>query len=135
MMCKMQSYLVEKKTFPSSVCLHQGVRQEDAISLVPRQKSGRGLGTRLGCHAEIRNSSIQMNIPKHGNPLSYTAEQTMTGLSPESYEVLFFDWESDGSVPSTPSYVGHVNMTGPEPELLSSVSPTNRNTPRREMLL
>ena len=65
----------------------------------------------------------------------YSAEWTVTGLAPESYEVLIFDWESDGSVSSTPSYGGHVNMTGPEPELLSSVSPTNHNTPRREMLL
>ena len=79
-----------------------------------------------GCHVEIRNSSIQMNITRSGSPLSQIAEQTVTGLSPGSYEVHIFDWERDGSVASTPSYVGHVNVTGHEPELLSSVPPTKR---------
>ena len=60
-----------------------------------------------GCHVVIRNSSIQMNVTRSGNPLSHTAEQTVTGLIPGSYEVLIFDWESDGSFSSTPSFVGH----------------------------
>jgi len=55
----------------------------------------------------IRNSSIQINVTRSGNPLSHTAEQTVTGLIPGSYEVLIFDWESDGSFSSTPSFVGH----------------------------
>ena len=67
--------------------------------------------------------------------LSHTAEQTVTGLAPGSYKVFIFDWERDGLFASTPSYVGHINVTGPEPDLLSSVSPTQRNTPRRDMLL
>ena len=67
--------------------------------------------------------------------LSHTAEQTVTGLAPGSYKVFIFDWERDGSFASTPSYVGHINVTGPEPDLLSSVSPTQCNTPRREMLI
>ena len=75
-----------------------------------------------GCHVEIRNSSIQVNITRSGDPLSDTAEQTVTGVAPGSYEVFIFDWESDGSFASTPSYVGHVNVTGPD--LLTSVSPT-----------
>ena len=64
-----------------------------------------------GCHVEIRNSSIQMNIMRSDNPLSYTAEQTIGGLTPGSYEVFVFDWESDDTFPSVPSYVGHVNVT------------------------
>ena len=50
--------------------------------------------------------------------------------------MFIFDWERDGSVASTPSYVGnatvtpsyvgHVNVTEPEPDLLSSVPPTTR---------
>ena len=79
-----------------------------------------------GCHLEIRNSSIQRNITRSGSPLSQIAEQTVTGLTPGSYEVFIFDWERDGSVASTSSYVGHVNVTGPEPDLLSSVPPTTR---------
>ena len=82
---------------------------------------------------EIRNSSIQINIMRSGSPLSQIAEQTVTGLTPGSYEVIVFDWERDGSVASTPSYVGnatvtpsYVNVTEPEPELLSSVPPTTR---------
>ena len=86
-----------------------------------------------GCHVEIRNPSIQMNITRSGSPLSQIAEQTVTGLTPSSYEVFIFDWERDGSVASTPSYVGnatvtpsyvgHVNVTE-QPDLLSSVPPT-----------
>ena len=88
-----------------------------------------------GCHVEIRNSSIQMNIMRSGSPLSHTAEQTVTGLTPGSYEVFIFDWERDGSLSSTPSYVGHVNVTSSyvnhvnvteQPDLLSSVPPTTR---------
>ena len=60
---------------------------------------------------EIGNSSIQMNITRSGRPLSDSAEQTVTGLTPGSYEVVIFDWESDGSLSSTPSYVGHVNVS------------------------
>ena len=75
---------------------------------------------------EIRNSSIQMNITRSGSPLSHTAEQTVIGLTPGSYEVRVFDWEGDGSLSSIPSYVGHVNVTEPEPDLLSSVPPTIR---------
>ena len=66
---------------------------------------------------KIRNSSIykivspSMNITRSGDPQSHIAEQTMTGLAPGSYEVLIFDWESNDSVPSTPSYVGHVIVT------------------------
>ena len=88
-----------------------------------------------GCHVEIGNSSIQMNITRSGSPLSHTAEQTVTGLTPGSYEVVVFDWERDGSLSSTPSYVGnatvtpsyvgHVNVTE-QPDLLSSVPPTAR---------
>ena len=64
-----------------------------------------------GCHMEIRNSSIQMNITRSGSPLSHIAEQTVTGLALGSYEVLIFDWERDGSLSPTPSYVGHVNVS------------------------
>ena len=60
---------------------------------------------------EIKNSSIQMNIVRSGSPLSQIAERTVTGLTPGSYKVHIFDWEGDGSVASTPSYVGHVNVT------------------------
>ena len=64
-----------------------------------------------GCLVEIRNSSIEVNITRNGSPLSDTAEQTVAGLKPGSYEVLIFDWERDGSLSSTPSYTGHVNVT------------------------
>ena len=57
-----------------------------------------------GCHVKIRNSSTEVNITRSGN----TAEQTVTGLTPGSYEVFIFDWERDGSLSSTPSYVGNV---------------------------
>ena len=60
---------------------------------------------------EIRNSSIQINITRSGNPLSHTAEQTVTGVTPGSYEVFVFDWESDGSFASMPSHTGLVNVT------------------------
>ena len=60
---------------------------------------------------EIGNSSIQMNITRSGSPLSNSAEQTVTGLTLGSYEVLIFDWERDGSLSPTPSYVGHVNVS------------------------
>ena len=60
-----------------------------------------------GCYVEIRNISlnITMNITRSGSPLSQIAKQTVTGLTPGSYEVFIFDWESDDSVASTPSYV------------------------------
>ena len=64
-----------------------------------------------GCQVEIGNYSIQMNITRSGRPLSQIAEQTVTGLTLGRYEVFIFDWERDGSVASTPSYVGHVNVT------------------------
>ena len=77
---------------------------------------------------------------RSGSPLSQIAEQTVTGLTTGSYEVFIFDWERDGSVASTPSYVGnatvtpsyvgHVNVTEPEPDLLSSVPPTTRKLPK-----
>ena len=79
-----------------------------------------------GCHVEIRNSSIEMNITRSGSPLSQVAEQTATGLTLGRYDVFISDWERDGSVASTSSYVGHVNVTGPEPDLLSSMPPTTR---------
>ena len=74
-------------------------------------------------------SKIPSFITRSGRPLSHIAKQTVTGLAPGSYKVFIFDWERDGSVPSTPSYVGHVNFTGPEPDLPSSVSPTKRKLP------
>ena len=83
-----------------------------------------------GCHVEIRNSSIQMNIMRSGSPLSHTAEQTVTGLTPGSYEVFIFDWERDGSLSSTPSYVGHVNVTELEPAVFT----TSTKTPELDLL-
>ena len=72
---------------------------------------------------EIGNSSIQMNITRSGSPLSNSAEQTVTGLTLGNYEVLIFDWERDGSLSPTPSYVGHVNVS--ETAVFpTSVSPT-----------
>ena len=79
-----------------------------------------------GCHVKIRNSSIQMNIARSGSPLSQIAEQTMTGLTPGSYKVFIFDWERNGSVASTPSYMGHVNVT--EPAVFTT---TTKTTGRR----
>ena len=76
-----------------------------------------------GCHVEIRNSSIKINITRSSSLQSQTAEQTVTGLAPGSYEVLIFDWERDGSVSSTPSYVGHVNVTALDTST-TSVPPT-----------
>ena len=81
---------------------------------------------------EIRNSSIQMNIARSGSPLSQIAEQTVTGLTPGSYEVFIFDWERDDSVASTPSYKGDVNVTGPNfltvVNSTASTPPTGRRT-------
>ena len=71
-----------------------------------------------GCHVMIRNSSpdkttsSSMNITRNSSSQSHTAEQTVTGLTPGSYEVHVFDWERNGLVASTPSYVEHVNVTG-----------------------
>ena len=68
---------------------------------------------------EIRYSSIDkittflMNVSRSGNPLPHTAEQTVTGLAPGSYEVFISDLERDGSVASTPSYVGFANISEP----------------------
>ena len=78
---------------------------------------------------EIRNSSIQRNITRSGSPLLQIAEQTVTGLPPGNYELLIFDWERDGSVSSTPSYVGHVNVT--EPNILTSVTPATTTSTGR----
>ena len=76
-----------------------------------------------GCHVKINGSFIQMNITRSGSLLLNTAEQTVTGIAQGSYEVFVFDWERDGSLAFTPSYVGHVNVT--EPNLLTSLpSPT-----------
>ena len=80
---------------------------------------------------EIRNSFIQVYITRSGNPLSQTAEQTVPALNPGSYEVLIFDWERDGSVASTPSYVGHVNITSPEPAVFTTSAPPTKTTGRR----
>ena len=86
-----------------------------------------------GCHVEIRNSSIDeitiflVNVTRSGNPLSHTAEQTVTGLTPGSYEVFIFDWERDGSVPSAPSYVGHANISEPV-TVNTSATPTDGKT-------
>ena len=84
---------------------------------------------------EIRNSSIQMNILRSGSPLSQIAKETVTDLTPGTYKVFIFDWERDGSVASTPSYVGNVNVT--EPNFLTFVNSTT-STPskgRRTMLV
>ena len=75
-----------------------------------------------GCHVEVRNSSIQMNITRNGSPLSHTAEQTINRLTPGNYEVLIFDWERDGTFASTPSHKSHVNVT--ELDHLTSILPT-----------
>ena len=85
-----------------------------------------------GCHVEIRNSSIykitspSMNITRSGDPQSHIAEQTVTGLAPGSYEVFIFDWESNDSVPSTPSYVGHVFVTDTATVSTASATPTTK---------
>ena len=63
-----------------------------------------------GCHVEIGNSFIEMNITRNNDSLSHTAEQTATGLTPGSYEVRVFDWEKDGSLSFIPSYVGHATI-------------------------
>ena len=82
-----------------------------------------------GCFVKIRNSSIDkitsssVNITRSGSSQSQVAEQTVTQLTPGSYEVLIFDWERDGSLASTPSYVGNVTITA-DPSNPSSVSPT-----------
>ena len=69
------------------------------------------------------NSSVQININGNGDSQSHTPEQTVTVLAPERlYEVFIFDWERDGSVASSPSYVGQVNVSAPE--VLNSVPPT-----------
>ena len=81
-----------------------------------------------GCYVEIRNSSTEkitsfsMNMTRSGNPLSHTAEQTVTGLTLGSYEVFIFDWERDGSLSSTPSYVSHVNVTAFDLEVDTSTT-------------
>ena len=92
---------------------------------------------------EIRNSSIDkitsfsINVTRSGSPLSHTAEQTVTGLILGRYEMLVFDWERDGSVASTPSYVGHVNVTEPAvfttstPPVFTASTPPTKTTGRR----
>ena len=63
-----------------------------------------------------------MNITRSGSPLSNSAEQAVTGLTLGSYEVLIFDWERDGSLSSTPSHVGHVNVTAFDLEVDTSTT-------------
>lgn len=63
-----------------------------------------------------------MNISRSGDSQS----QTVT-IVPGSYEVLIFDWEKNGSVASTPSYVGRVNVT----DITNSFSPTMTTTVTR----
>ena len=70
---------------------------------------------------QIRNLSIQRNISRSGNSLS--AEQTVTGLIPGSHEVLIFDWERNGSLSSTPSYVGRVNVTALDVDTSTTSAP------------
>ena len=82
-----------------------------------------------GCHVKIQNFSINindtsMNISRSGDSQS----QTVT-IAPGSYEVLIFDWEKNGSVASTPSYVGHVNVT--DIPITNSFSPTMTTTVTR----
>ena len=85
-----------------------------------------------GCLVVIRNSSTDkitsffINVTRNS---SSQAEQTLTGLTPGSYEVLIFDWERDGSVASTPSYVGHVNVT--EPAVFTTSTLPTKITGRR----
>jgi len=77
-----------------------------------------------GCHVEIGKTAIRINVPRlSGDPPLQTAEQTVIDITPGSYAVLIFDWERDGSFSSTPSYVDHVNVTGPD-VLTSSMPPT-----------
>ena len=76
------------------------------------------------CHI-LLIMACSINGKKH----SHTMQLEIGNISTECCH------QCDGSFASTPSYVGHINVTGPEPELLSSVSPTQHNTPRRGMLL
>ena len=64
-----------------------------------------------------------MNMTRSGNQLSHTAEQTVTGLIPGSYEVVIFDWERDGALSSTPSYVGCVNVTALDVDTSATSAP------------
>ena len=75
-----------------------------------------------GCHVEIRNSSIEVNITRSGRPLS------VTGLAQGSYEVLIYDWESDGSLSSTPSYTAHTNVSGPALPTSVSINEVNNSS-------
>ena len=94
-----------------------------------------------GCHVEIRNSSpdkitsSSMNITRNSSSQSHTAEQTVTGLVPGNYEVCVFDWESDGSLSSTPSYVAHVNVTGLNREVVTSTTSDPPTTTGRVVVL
>ena len=81
-----------------------------------------------GCHMEIRNSSIEVNITRSGRPLSHTAEKTVTGLAQGSYEVLIYDWESDGSLSSSPSYTAHTNVSGPALPTSVSINEVNNSS-------
>ena len=68
-----------------------------------------------------------MNISRSDDSQS----QTVT-IAPGSYEVLIFDWEKNGSVASTPSYVGRVNVTDiPIINITNSFSPTMTTTVTR----
>ena len=78
---------------------------------------------------EIRNSSIQRNITRSGSPLSNTAEQTVYGLTPGSYEVLIFDWERDGTFASTPSHMSLVNVTEPDSIISTTTTATTGKLP------
>ena len=71
-----------------------------------------------------------MNISRSGNPLSNTAGQTVTGLIPGSHEVLIFDWERNGSLSSTPSYVGRVNVTALDVDTSATSAPPTTTTGR-----
>ena len=90
---------------------------------------------------EVRNSSTDnitnssMNITRNGSSQSHTAEATVTGLTPGSYKVRVFDLERDGSLSSTPSYVGHVNVTGLNHEVDTSTTSAPPTTTGRIVVI
>ena len=119
----MHTYYKHSATYDVQYVELHGGRENISIQCVFASGSQAG-----GCHVEIRNSSTEkitsfsMNITRSGSPLSDSAEQTVTGFAPGSYEVLIFDWERDGSLSSTPSYVGHVNVTAFDLEVDTSTT-------------